>query len=161
MSSRFHVFKISVQQGMFSHSLNIAKVTPIFKYGDKVNVSNYRPISILPAFSKENKKQFGFQRNNSTEHTILQLTRDVTSSLEKGKDTLGVFIDLSKAFGTVNHQILIKKLQYYGIEGTALEWFKSCLSKRKQCISSQDISESFLDIICGVPQELYSDHFFS
>ena len=62
------------------------------------------------------EKQFGFQRNNSTEHAILQLTRDITSSFEKGEYTLGVFIDLSKAFD----QILIKKLQYYGIDGTAL-----------------------------------------
>ena len=90
-----------------------------------------------------------------------QLTRDITSSFEKGKYTLGVFIDLSKAFDTIDHQILIKKLQYYGINGTTLEWFKSCLSNRKQYIYSQDISESCLDIICGVPQGSYSDHFFS
>ena len=166
-------------QSIFPDKLKIANVTQIFKSGVKDNISNYRPISILPVFSKvlerimynrvynhiDSKgllyeKQIGFQRNNSTEHAILQLTRDVTSSLEKGEDTLGVFIDLSKAFSTVDHQILIKKLQYYGIEGTALEWFKSYLSKRKQYISSQDISESFLDIICGVPQGLYSDHFF-
>ena len=98
------------------------------------------------------EKQFGFQRNNSTEHAILQLTRDITSSFEKGEYTLGVFIDLSKAFDTVDHQILIKKLQYYGIDGTALEWFKRYLSNRKQYISTQEISESCLDIICGVPQ---------
>ena len=77
------------------------------------------------------KKQLGFQRNTSTEHGILQLTRDITSSFEKGKYTLGVFIDLSKAFDSADHQILIKKLQYYVIDGTALEWFKSYLSNRK------------------------------
>ena len=71
------------------------------------------------------EKQFGFQRNDSTEHSILQITRDITSSFEKGEYTLGVFIDLSKAFHTVDHQILIKKLQYYETDGTALEWFKS------------------------------------
>ena len=71
---------------------------------------------------------------------------------EKGEYTLEVFIDLSKAFNTVDHQILIKKLQYYGIDGTALEWFKSYLSNRKQYISTQEISASCLDIICGVPQ---------
>ena len=74
------------------------------------------------------EKQFGFQRNDSTEHAILQLTRDITSPFEKGEYTLGVFIDLSKAFDTVDHQILIKKLQYYGIDGTALEWFQSYLA---------------------------------
>ena len=176
----FHVFKVSIQQGIFPDSLKIAKVTPIFKSGDKDNVSNYRPISILPVFSKvlerimynrvynhlDSKgllyeKQFGFQRNNSTEHAILQLTRDITSSFEKGEYTLGVFIDLSKAFDTVDHQILIKKLQYYEIDGPASEWFKSYLSNRKQYMPSQDESENCLDIICGVPQDLYLGRFFS
>ena len=167
----FHVCKVSIQQGIFSDSLKIAKVTPIFKSGDKDNVTNYRPISILPVFSKvlerimynrvynqlDSKgvlyeKQFGFQRNNSTEHAILQLTRDITDSFEKGEYTRGVFIDLSKAFDTADHQILIKKLQYYGIDGTVLEWFRRYLSNRKQYISSQDVSKNCLDIICGVPQ---------
>ena len=98
------------------------------------------------------EKQFGFQRNNSSEHAILQLTRDITDTFEKGEYTLGVFIDLSKAFDTVDHQILIKKLQYYGIDGTALKWFKSYLSNIKQYISSQDVPENCLDIICGVLQ---------
>ena len=136
----FHIFKVSVKQGIFPDCLKIAKVTTIFKSGAKDNVSNYRPISILPVFSKVLKritynrvynhldckgllyeKQFGFQRNNSTEYAILQLTRDITSSFEKGEYTLGVFIDLSKAFVTIDHQIVLKKLQYYGIDGTALE----------------------------------------
>ena len=76
--------------------------------------------------------QFAFQINNSTEHIILQLTRDITCSFEKGEYTLGVFIDLPKAFDTLDHQILIKKFQYYGTDGTALEWFKNYLSDRKQ-----------------------------
>ena len=151
----FHVFKVSIQQGIFPDSLKIANVTLIFKSGDKGNVRSYRSISILPVFSKvlerimynrvynrlDSKgllyeKQFGFQRNNSTEHVILQLTRDITGSFEKGKYTLGVFIGHSKALDTVDHQILIKKLQYYGIDGTALKWFKSYLSNRKQYIFS-------------------------
>ena len=122
----FHVFKLSIQQGIFPDGLKIAKVTPIFKSGAKDNVSNYRPISILPVFSKvlerimyngvynhlDSKgliyeKQFGFQRSNSTEHVILQLTRDITSSFEKEEYIPGVFIDLSKAFDTVDHHILI------------------------------------------------------
>ena len=167
----FPDFMVSIKQGIFPDSLKIAKLTPIFKSGAKDNISNYSPISILPVFSKvlgrimynrvynhlDSKgllyeKQFGFQRNNSTEYAILQLTRDITSSFAKGEYILGVFIDLSKAFDTVDHQILIKKLQYYGIDCTLLEWFKSYLSNRKQYISSQNISESCLDIICGALQ---------
>ena len=110
----------------FPGSLWIAKVAVIFKSGAKDNVSNYRPIYILPVFWEVlerimynriyndpdsqgllYEKQFGFERNNSTEHVILQLTRDITSSFEKGKYTLGAFRDLSKAFDTVDHQILI------------------------------------------------------
>ena len=86
------------------------------------------------------KKKYGFQRNNSTGHTILQLTQDITGSPNKGEYTLGVFMDLSKIFGTVDHQILIKKLRYYGIDGTASKWFKSYLSNIKQYISSQEVS---------------------
>ena len=121
-SRREYVFKVSIEQGIFPDSLKIAKVTLIFKSGDKNNVSNYRPISILPVFSKFleriiynrvyhhlhskgvlYEKQFGFQRKNSTEHVILQLTRDIIDSFEKGECTLGVFIHLSKAFDIVDH----------------------------------------------------------
>ena len=90
----------------------------------------------LDSYSFLFEKEFYFQRNNSTEHAILQLTRDITSSFEKSKYTLGVFIDLSKAFNAMGHQILNKKLQYHRIDGTALEWFKNYLSNRKQYISS-------------------------
>ena len=98
----FHVFKVSIQQGIFPASLKIAKVTPIFKSGDKGNVSNYCPISILPV-------------------SLKVLERIMYNR---------VFIDLSKTFNTVDHQILIKKLWYYGIDGCELEWFKSYLSNR-------------------------------
>ena len=98
------------------------------------------------------EKQFGFQKNNSTGHVILQLTRDITGSFEKEEYKLGVFIDLSKEIDTADHQILIKKLQYCGIHSAVLKWFKSCLSNRKQYISSQDVSKNCLDIYCGVPQ---------
>ena len=103
----FHVFKVSIQQGIFPDSLKIAKATPILKSGDQGNVSNYRSISILPIFSKVfgrimfdraysnldsrdlfYENQFRFQRNNTTEHAILQLLRDITGSFKKGEYTL-------------------------------------------------------------------------
>jgi hypothetical protein len=165
------VFKASLQQGIFPDKLKIAKITPIFKSGELTNVSNYRPISVLPVFSKVlerimyhrvydhltiNKllydKQFGFQTKTSTEHAILQFTRDITKSFERGEYTLGVFINLSKAFDTVNHNILLKKLENYGIKGITLAWFKSYLNNRTQCIAYDDNLSSCLNITCGVPQ---------
>ena len=155
--------------------MKIAKVSPIFKGGNNLQAENYRPISVLPVFSKilekimynrvynyfvENKllfpKQSGFQINTSTEHAILELVRNITKSFEKNEYVLGVFIDLKKAFDTVNHEILLHKLKLYGIHGTCLEWFKSCLSNRNQFIVYNvynNIKKSvYLDILCGVPR---------
>ena len=99
-------------------------------------------------------KQFGFQLNNSTEHAILQLVNNISSFFwERGEYTLGIFIDLSKAFDTVDHEILISKLEYYGLKGRTLKWLTSYLSERKQCISYLDVGKtSMCSIICGIPQ---------
>ena len=152
--------------------MKLAKVTPIFKTGDSTESSNYRPISVLPSFSKvleriiynglysfliDNdilyEKQIGFQKNTSTEHAILQLAEDITNSFSDGKYTLGVFIDLSKAFNTVDHEILISKLNYYGIRGISRKWLIRYLNNRMQCVSTPNgfLSEPCL-ISCGVPQ---------
>ena len=80
------------------------------------------------------ENQFGFQINNSTEHAMLQLTRDITQNFDNGKFTLGVSIDLSKAFDTVDHQILLNKLKHYGVNEKTLAWLQSYLSQRKQSI---------------------------
>ena len=98
-------------------------------------------------------KQFRFQLNNSIEHAILQLVNDISGSFERGEYTLGIFIDLSKAFNTVDHEILIFKLEYYGIKGKTLKRLKSYLSERKKCISYSDVGKkSMRSIICGVAQ---------
>ena len=144
-----HIFNLSIQKGMFPDSLKIAKVTPIFKAGEKCFVTNYRPISVLSCFSKileriihnrlmlhlvQNKilycKQFGFQQSNSTEHVIIQLIDQISYSFEQNKFTLGVFIDLSKAFDTVDHNILLNKLEFYGVKNSNLKWFESYLHKK-------------------------------
>ena len=168
----FNVCKSSLRNGIFPDALKYAKVKPIFKTGDMSEVGNYRPISGLPFFSKilEKimynrvysyltkhkllfKKQFGFQANNSTEHALLELSDGIMKSFESGKFTLGVFIDLSKAFDTVNHSILLDKLKHYGISGIYINWFRSYLNQRKQCIFNDDnIVSDYLSIICGVPQ---------
>ena len=101
-------------------------------------------------------KQFGFQINTSTEHAILELIPNTTKSFEKNEHVSGVFIDLKKAFYTVNHKTLLHKLKLYVINGTYLEWFKSYLSNRNQCIVYKvynNIKKSVdLDILCCVPQ---------
>ena len=166
-----HIFNCSIQTGIFPEKLKIAGVTPFFKGGDNRELGNYRPISVLPCFSKilekimynrlykylkENnilyKKQFGFQKNHSIEHAIMQLVDQISNSSENNQYTLGVFIDLSKAFDTVDHEILIAKLENYGIKENNLNWFKSYLENRKQFIRSDNISTNYQEIVCGVPQ---------
>ena len=128
---------LSFENGIFPYSLKIAKVTPVYKSGDSSSLSNYRPISALPSFSKmlerimytrlynylhENKilysKQFGFQTRYSTNHTIFQLVKQIYKNFEENKYTLGVFIDLTKAFDTVDQKILLRQMEIYCIGGT-------------------------------------------
>ena len=98
-------------------------------------------------------KQFGFQVNNSTHHAILNLTDDILTSFEKGQFTLRVFIDLSKAFDTVNHSVLLYKLELYEIKCRCLKWFKSYLKDRQQFVSLGRYENSICcRITCGVPQ---------
>ena len=167
-----YMFNLSIEKGIFPDDLKIAKVTPIYKADDKSDLSNYRPISVLSCFSKilerimynrlyqyltENKilypKQFGFQTGHSTEHAIVQLVDQILESFEYNKYTLGVFIDLSKAFDTVDHSILLKKLELYGVTNRNHSWFKNYLSNRKQFIQINDEENTELETItCGVPQ---------
>ena len=99
-------------------------------------------------------KQFGFRRGHSTEHALIELVNRIYSSFNENKFTLGVFIDLSKAFDGVNHNINhnIKKLKLYGIGNSNLKWFTSYLSRRNQYIEHKDIGTSHLNITSGVPQ---------
>ena len=165
----FHVLHLSIKEGIFPDLLKTSKVNPIFKKGEPSLLSNYRPISLIPIFSKifervmynrlyshmiSNslfyKKQFGFQRNCSTEHAILELTEQITKSFENNSFMLGVFIDLSKAFDTVNHEILLAKLNHYGIKGRSYNWIKNYLKDRKQFVISKN--SGLIEVICGVPQ---------
>ena len=136
--------------GVFPNKLKIAKVIPIFKKGLLTSKSNYRPISLLSIFSKIFEKlmhkrlygflevcevlygmQFGFRTGHSTDHALISLTETIKYTLDNQRFGCGIFIDLQKAFDTVNHDILIKKLEHYGIRGTALHWFQSYLSNRQ------------------------------
>lgn len=165
------IINISLNSGVFPDKLKIAKVIPVFKSGDPSSFSNYRPISILPFFSKIYEKivykrllfyldennilnpcQFGFRRKHSTAHAITYLINKISEAIDKKDFTLGIFIDLSKAFDTVNHNILLDKLMHYGINGVILSWFTSYLQSRKQYTLYNGINSKYLNITCGVPQ---------
>ena len=130
----------SIDNGVVPQVLKLAKVLPIFKSKDQELYSNYRPISILPCLSKILEKimhnrlyqflemnnilidqQFGFRPGYSTTHAITKLTTDILEAIDKKQHTVGLFLDLSKAFDTINHETLLKKLHHYGVRGLALE----------------------------------------
>ncbi len=98
------------------------------------------------------KSQYGFRSNHSTIRAVNEFTDDVIASFENKENSLGVFLDLSKAFDTIDHNILFRKLEWYGIRGMALDWFKSYLNNRKQYVQYKNVKSSTLAIPCGVPQ---------
>ena len=163
-----YIINLSLRQGVVPDKIKIARVVPVHKDGERTEVSNYRPISILSCFSKIYErimynrlydhlrineilyqKQFGFQARNSTEHAALVLSDKILSAFEKSEFLLSLFIDLSKAFDTVDHDILMKKLEYYGVRNENLKWFKSYLTNRKQFVTN---GKNLKIISYGVPQ---------
>ena len=96
--------------------------------------------------------QFGFHKNHSIDNALVSLTESVKNTLDNKRLGCGIFIDLQRAFDTVNHKTLLSKLEHYGICGCALKWFRSYLSDRKQYVSVNGKSSSLLTISCGVPQ---------
>ena len=96
--------------------------------------------------------QNGFRKKYSTNHAILIIIEGIKENLDKGQFSCGVFVDLEKAFDTVNHKILLKKLDCYGIRNTANDWLRSYLSSRKQLVSVEGKNSKLLDVTCGVPQ---------
>ena len=166
-----HIFNASFSTGVFPQKLKIAKIIPVYKKDDKHLFQNYRPISILPSISKLIEKcafnrlysflsknlilsnsQFGFRSNHSTVHAQIVLQDKITSFIENNDFCIGVFMDLSKAFDLVNHVILLSKLQYHGVRGTAYQWFHSYLSDRLQYTQYDNSSSEFALVTHGVPQ---------
>ena len=90
----------------------------------------------------------------STSHALMELTEEITTALDDKKVTVGVFIDLKKAFDTINHNLLLKKLAHYGVRGVANsnKWLASYLSNRKQYVSIDECNSDLLNVLCGVPQ---------
>lgn len=158
-------------KGTFPDKLKIARITPIHKGGDETVIQNYRPISVLPILSKiferaivnrlENffakhntitKAQYGFQKNRSTDQALLHIKDTIIDNIENRLYTLGLFLDLRKAFDTVQHDILLRKLEYCGIRGVALQLLQSYLENRYQYVKIEEMSSNKLVIRYGVPQ---------
>ncbi len=158
-----------------SISLNLSLVllasALIFKAGDALDPSNYRPISLLSTFSNILEKivhqrlfsyletnnllstqQFGFRPKHSTSHPMSLLLNQITTALNNKKHSILIFCDLKKAFDTCNHDILFKKLINLGITGTSLLWFKNYLLNRKQFVTIENFNSTLLSILIGVPQ---------
>ena len=134
-------------------------------------VGNYRPISLLSNINKileklmftrlysflESNKciydlQFGFRKKHSTNHALLNMTQQIKEAMDKGNIAIGVFVDFQKAFDTVNHKILLHKLEHYGVRGIANSWFSSYLANRQQYVSIGGINSETKPIMHGVPQ---------
>jgi hypothetical protein len=165
------IINLSFRKGIFPELLKTAKVIPLFKAGSADDVNNYRPISLLSIFDKimeklmhkqlyvfleDNnvlfKNQFGFRKKCSTAHSLIEITEKIKESIDSGKYGCGIFIDLKKAFDTVNHEIMLRKLEHYGIRGSILKWFESYLIGRKQYVFYNGASSDVKEISCGVPQ---------
>ena len=157
--------------GTFPDVLKIARVIPLYKSGDRNNIGNYRPISLLPVFSKIFEKlihkrvlafldkhsvlynkQFGFRKRHSTIHALNTAITQIIHSLNRNETVFGIFLDFSKAFDTIKHDILLEKLEHYGIRGITLNLFKSYLNNRKQCVFNGEIVSDLMNIVDGVPQ---------
>ena len=166
-----HLFNSCLKSGTFPLRFKIAVIKPIFKSGDRQEVSNYRPISILPFMSKILEKliycrlinhlddnhiihdnQFGFQKNKATYMPILLLQDTITRVFEEGEFALGLYLDIKKAFDTVNIHLLLNKLYKYGIRNKSLKIITSYLHERTQQVKIRNSCSSFRKITMGVPQ---------
>ena len=165
------LFNSFLDQGKYPDVLKIAKVTALHKGGDRANVDHYRSISVLTHINKIFEKliyarlndfvithdilensQFGFRKGHSTSHGITHLHETIIQNIERKKVCVALFIDLKSAFDTIDPEILVKKLHYYGIQGNALQILSSYLTNRKQIIRSDGVVSVLLNVVCGVPQ---------
>jgi hypothetical protein len=168
-----HIINRSHMTGLIPSPLKIAKVVPVYKSGDDTKLNNYRPISLLPSFSKIFEKivfnkickffnsknlfykhQYGFRSNHSTIHPLIHLLNDCAeaSNGTPKETTLVVLCDLSKAFDVINRDILLNKLKYYGLRGVIYNWLVSYLSDRFQYVAIDDNNSFKLKVDYGVPQ---------
>lgn len=165
------LFNESVQRGIFPECLKLSRLVPIFKATDRMRVKNYRPIAILHNVSKIFEKlmktrmvsfidkhkiladcQFGFRRGMCTTDAVLELVNDCVEAIDQGSVMISVFVDLKKAFDTVNHDILLSKMNFMGFRGPVLEWFRSYLSNRVIYVDVGGVFSTRKHINIGIPQ---------
>ena len=167
-----NLFNKCIKDGYFPKELKIAKIIPLYKNKGSISeFCNYRPISMLSVFSKIfeklihqqisdffdknnlfNNSQYGFRKKHSTVHALINAAENVYESIDKKHHTLGIFIDFSRAFDTVRHDILLHKLEHYGIRGNLHSLLTSYLTNRQQYVSYGGLESSLLKLTCGVPQ---------
>ena len=165
------IFNKCIEKGVFPEDLKIAEVIPIFKKGDKTKLNNHRPISKLSPFSKIFERhlhteltkfinkhnilhphQYGFRQNSSTEQAITQITQEISTNIQNKYYTCSIFLDLAKAFDTIDHKILISKLYNYGIRGLPAKLLINYLTNRSQRTKINNYYSNFENITCGIPQ---------
>ena len=166
-----HLFNNLMVEGIFPQTLKTGKITPIHKKSDPQLLDNYRPVSTLPIFGKIFEKviysriynfllsknilydkQFGFRKNHSTSHAVNYSVDKILTSIENKKHVIGIFIDLSKAFDTINHKLLLTKLEIYGIRGICLKLIQSYLTNREQYTKFHEEISDKGAVKYGVPQ---------
>ena len=166
-----YIFNLSFTTGEYPQTLKVAKVIPLFKKGDAKQPENYRPISLLSSINKLLEKsiekrirnyllekqilyefQFGFRSGYSTTHALLEITNNIRKHLDSGENVLGLYLDLKKAFDTVDHVVLKKKMHNYGIRGKCHELLTSYLRDRSQVTFVNGVYSQPKIITTGVPQ---------
>jgi len=165
------IYNLSLESGIVPTDWKTANVVPIFKEGDPSDPGNYRPISLTSQFMKifekcvnneldsylsENEiyctEQSGFRKKHSTATALIDVSEHLLWNVNDRNFIGSVFIDLKKAFDTVNHSILLHKMERYGIQGSELAWFKSYLSNRNQYVTCNGAMSNLLPVTMGVPQ---------
>ena len=165
------LYNKNITSGVFPVNCKTGKITPVYKKGNAELLENYRPVSTLPIFGKIfekiiyrrlysyltakgilNANQFGFRKGRSTVHALHSSVNIISNAVNSNKHVLGIFIDLSKAFDTLDHKIMIEKLEHYGIRGNAKKLLESYLIGRQQYTAINGQNSERMQVIYGVPQ---------
>lgn len=165
------IYNLSLSSGEFPSGMRKSVVTPLFKKNDKLQPTNYRPISLLSIFSKLlekvvktrvieflsknnffSKNQYGFQSGLNTGSAVIDFMSEVYIGINEGSVCAGIFVDVMKAFDTVDHDILLNKMMSAGIRGVANDWFRSYIRGRTQVTKVGDVFSSIGEQNFGIPQ---------